>query len=82
MTKFEAQMLVTETLRQLGLASGEITERQARKTYGKPFTEAVAAGKIRPVRVGVGKTATKHYRIIDILDWQNKTYTPATIIFK
>ena len=45
MTAKEAQMIVAETLRQLGLASGEISERQARKTYGKPFTDAVAAGK-------------------------------------
>jgi hypothetical protein len=80
MTKFEAQMLVTETLRQLGLTSGEITERQAKRTYGKPFTDAVAAGKIKPVRIGYGKTATKHYRVLDILDWQNECYKPATII--
>ena len=82
MTKIEAQMLVVETLRQVGLISGEVSERQARKTYGKPFTEAVAAGKIRPVRVGTGKTATRHYRIVDILDWQNKCYEPARLIHK
>jgi len=80
MTKFEAQMLVTETLRQLGIVNGEISERQAKKVYGKPFIEAVAAGKIYPVRIGTGRTATKHYRIADILDWQNKCYTPARII--
>lgn len=72
-------MIVTETLRQLGMASGEISERQARRTYGKPFIEAVASGKIRPVRVGVGKTATRHYRITDILDWQNRCYEPAQL---
>ena len=77
MTRIEAKILIAETLRELGVISGEISERQARKTYGKPFTEAVAAGKIRPVRVGVGKTATRHYRVVDILDWQNKCYEPA-----
>ena len=82
MTKFESQMIVIETLRQVGLISGEISERQARKTYGKPFTDAVAAGKIKPVRIGAGKTATRHYRIADILDWQNKCYTPAELIYK
>ena len=66
-----------EGLRLAGVTAGEISERQARKTYGKPFTDAVAAGKIRPVRVGTGKTATRHYRITDILDWQNKCYEPA-----
>lgn len=79
MTVTEAQMIVAETLRQLGLASGEISERQARKTYGKPFTEAVAAGKIRPVRIGSGKTATRHYRVLDILALQNAAYEPARI---
>ena len=79
MTRIEAKILITETLRELGVISGEISERQARKTYGKPFTEAVAAGKIRPVRVGVGKTATRHYRITDILDWQNRCYEPAQL---
>ena len=72
-------MIVTETLRQLGMASGEISERQARRTYGKPFIEAVASGKIRPVRVGAGKTATKHYRIIDILALQSEAYAPAQL---
>ena len=79
MTATEAQMIVAETLRQLGLDSGEISERQARKTYGKPFTDAVAAGKIRPVRIGSGKTATRHYRVLDILALQNAAYEPARI---
>ena len=79
MTAKEVQMIVTETLRQLGMASGEISERQARRTYGKPFIEAVASGKIRPVRVGAGKTATKHYRIIDILALQSEAYAPAQL---
>ena len=79
MTAKEVQMIVTETLRQLGMASGEISERQARRTYGKPFIEAVASGKIRPVRVGAGKTATKHYRIIDILTLQSEAYAPAQL---
>ena len=82
MTAIEIQMVVAETLRQLGMADGEISERQARKIYGKPFVDAVAAGKIRPIRIGAGKTATKHYRIIDILEWQNKSYEPARLIYK
>ena len=80
--RIEMQMVIVETLRQLGLTRGEISERQARKTYGKPFTDAVAAGRIKPVRVGFGKTATKHYRIADILDWQAACYTPAQLIYK
>lgn len=79
MTAIEIQMVVLETLRQLGMADGEISERQARKTFGKPFVEAVATGKILPVRSGSGKTATKHYRIMDILELQNQAYSPARI---
>ena len=82
MSTQEVQMVVSEVLRQLGLASGEISDRQARKVYGKPFVDAVASGKIRPVRVGAGKTATKHYRVLDILDLQNKGYQPASLITK
>lgn len=79
MTAREVQMVVGETLRQLGMASGEISERQARRTYGKPFVEAVAAGKIRPVRVGSGRTATKHYRILDILALQSEAYAAGAL---
>lgn len=82
MNPAEVQMVVAEVLRQLGMSSGEISERQARKVYGKPFVEAVAAGRIRPVRVGAGKTATKHYRIADILAEQTRAYTPARLIYK
>ena len=82
MTAKEAQMIVTEVLRQMGVSSGEISERQARKVYGKPFVDAVAAGRIRPVRIGAGKTATKHYRINDILAEQSRAYEPARIIYK
>lgn len=79
MTEVEVEMVVLATLRRLGLADGEISERQARKTYGKPFVDAVATGKIKPVRSGNGRTATKHYRIMDILNLQNEAYSPARI---
>lgn len=81
MTANEVQMIVAEVLRQMGVTSGEISERQARKTYGKPFMDAVSAGRIRPVRVGAGKTSTKHYRIADILAEQARAYEPAHLIF-
>ena len=77
--KMVTQMAVTETLRQLGMADGEISERQARKAFGKPFVEAVATGKILPVRSGSGRTATKYYRILDILALQSQAYEPARI---
>ena len=48
MTKVEMQMVITETLRQVGLLSGEISERQARKTYGKPLPRPWPLGRFAP----------------------------------
>lgn len=71
-----------EALRLAGVTSGEISERKARNIYGKWFTDAVAAGRIKPVRVGAGKTSTKHYRITDILAYKAECYTPAELLYK
>ena len=35
----------------LGVTSGELSQRQARKVYGKYFSDAVAAGRLTPCRV-------------------------------
>jgi len=70
-----------EGLRQAGFVSGEVSERQARKTYGKWFTDAVAEGHIKPTRIGYGKTATRHYLVTDILAYKAKCLTPAELIF-
>ena len=70
-----------EGLRQAGFTSGEISERQARKTYGHWFTEAVDAGHIKPVRIGEGRTATRHYLVTDILAYKALSYTPAELIY-
>lgn len=32
----------------LGVTSGELSQRQARKVYGKYFADAVAAGRLTP----------------------------------
>ena len=82
MTANEAQMIVSEVLRQLGIVNGEISERKARQVYGKPFTDAVAAGLLKPVRVGAGRTATKHYLLTDILTRKAECYTPAELLYK
>lgn len=71
-----------EGLRMAGVTAGEISERQARKTYGKWFVEAVAAGKIRPIRIGEGRTSTKHYSVTDILTYKAVCNTPAELIYK
>lgn len=71
-----------EGLRLAGVTAGEVSERQARKTYGKWFTDAVAAGHIRPIRIGTGRTATRHYSVTDILTYKAICCTPAELLYK
>lgn len=35
----------------LGLTAGELSQRQALRTYGKWFADAVKAGRIQPARI-------------------------------
>lgn len=53
-------------LETLGLTSGEISQRKARDTYGKWFTDAERTGRIRPARVDNGRNGTRHYRVVEI----------------
>ena len=61
-----AAMGAARVLETLGITAGEISQRQARKTYGKWFTDAERAGRIRPSRVDSGKNGTRHYRVVAI----------------
>jgi hypothetical protein len=67
------------TLEALGVTSGEISQRKARDTYGKWFTEADKAGRIRPCRVDNGARGTRHYRVVDILELKVKDSVRAEI---
>jgi len=69
-----------EGLRLAGVTAGEISERQARKTYGKWFVDEVAAGRIRPIRIGTGKTSTRHYSVTQILARKAMCCTPAELL--
>lgn len=64
--KSAAKAGALEALETLGLAPGEISQRKARDIYGKWFTDAEKAGRIRPARVDDGRNGTKHYRVVDI----------------
>ncbi len=66
MVKSAAAMGAAEVLETLGLSAGEISQRKARDTYGKWFTDAERAGRIRPARVDNGRNGTRHYRVVDI----------------
>ena len=61
-----AKLGAAEALETLGLTAGEISQRKARSTYGKWFTDAERAGRIRPSRVDNGKNGTRHYRVVTI----------------
>ena len=66
MVKSAAAMGAAEVLETLGLSAGEISQRKARDTYGKWFTDAERAGRIRPARVDNGRNGTRHYRVVEI----------------
>lgn len=55
------------TLEQLGIHSGEVSMRQAKKTYGKWFLDCIARDRIFPCRVENGHAGTRFYRVVDIL---------------
>ena len=55
------------TLEQLGIHSGEVSMRQAKKTYGKWFLDCIARDRISPCRVETGKSGTHYFRVVDIL---------------
>ena len=55
------------TLEQLGIHSGELSMRQAKKTYGKWFQDCIARDRIFPCRVETGRAGTRFYRVVDIL---------------
>lgn len=55
-----------QTLELLGISAGEISQKKGVKLYGKWFRDAVADGRIRPIRIEDGKRGAKIFRIQDI----------------
>lgn len=55
-----------QTLEMLGVSAGEISQRKAIEMYGKWFKDAVADGRILPIRIEGGKRGAKIFRIQDI----------------
>lgn len=50
----------------LGLTSGEISQRKVLKTYGKWAADAIRDGRLRPSRTDDGRNGTKRYRVVEI----------------
>lgn len=59
-----------QTMKSLGVSSGEMSERKAVRTYGKWFVEAIRKNEITPCRVGNGRTGTRVYNVTDILSYK------------
>lgn len=74
------QLGATLALEQLGLTAGEISQRQARKVYGKYFDTLIAAGRIRPARIEEGHAGTRYYRVADILACKVEDRAPAELL--
>lgn len=70
----------TLALERMGMSSGEMSQRQARKTYGKYFSDLVATGRIRPARQEEGRAGTIYYRIADILECKVEDRIKANLI--
>lgn len=75
-----AQQGAAEALAALGLTSGELSQRQAVKTYGKWLADAMKDGTIRPSRIEAGHAGTRWYKVADILALQTAYATQAYIL--
>ena len=69
----------TLALERLGLTAGELSQRQARKVYGKWFDTAVKQGRIQPSHTEQGHAGTIYYRVADILLCKAEDRQPAQL---
>ena len=77
-TSFEAGL--AEGLRVTGAHSGEITQREALRTYGSYFRNAVADGRLKPSRLGHGDRPCKWFRVSDILQLKARDEAAAHLL--
>ena len=70
----------TLALERLGLTSGEVSQRQARKVYGSYFDLLLEQRRIAPSHIEPGHAGTKFYRVADILQCKVEDRTPAELI--
>ena len=75
-----AKMGAVELAEDLGLTAGEISQRKARKIYGKYFDTLVESGRVWPIRQEVGRAGTKYFRVSDILACRIADRVTATLI--
>lgn len=70
----------TLALERLGISAGEVSQRQARKTYGAYFDDLVRQRRIAPVRIETGHAGTKYFRVADILACKVEDRVPAQLL--
>ena len=75
-----AQQGAAAALAALGLTSGEVSQRQAVKTYGKWLSEAIREGRIHPARIEDGHAGTRWYKVADLLALQTAYSVNAYIL--
>lgn len=70
----------TLALERLGISSGEISQRQARKVYGSYFDTLVRQGRVAPSHIEPGHAGTRFFRVADILACKVEDRTPAELL--
>ena len=75
-----AATAVVETLRALGIHSGEISRSEGCRVYGRWFRKAVEEGRLRPARAGEHPSSTNWYKVSDILSLMAKDEQEAELI--
>lgn len=77
-----AELGATIALQRIGQISGEISEREAFRTYGSWLRRAVEQGRIRAHRTGDGKTSKKLYNVAQILALRASDEASAQLILR
>lgn len=75
-----AAMGAAHVLEALGITAGEISQRQALKTYGSWLKAAIDGHRIHPARVEDGHAGTRWYRVTDILALKTQDAARAEIL--
>lgn len=70
----ESTLAVCIALQQLGIISGEMTYAHALQIYGAWFRDAVASGRLAPVRYGGGNGRTRYFSVPKILSLKSLEY--------
>lgn len=77
-----AELGATIAPQRIGQISGEISEREAFRTYGSWLRRAVEQGRIRAHRTGDGKTSKKLYNVAQILALRASDKASAQLILR